>query len=65
MTVTTTGLRATADHLITAAAAPRQCDPVREILGDNDIPSAYAVQRLLTEDSVARVDAGSSATRSA
>jgi 2-keto-4-pentenoate hydratase len=54
MTVTTTRLRAAADCLIKAAAVPRQCDPVREILGDNDIPSAYAVQRLLTEDSVAR-----------
>lgn len=54
MTVTTTRLRAAADRLIKAAAVPRQCDPVREILGDNDIPSAYAVQRLLTEDSVAR-----------
>ena len=54
MTITTTPLREAADRLIAAAAAPRQCDPVRDILGDNDIPSAYAVQRLLTEDSLAR-----------
>jgi 2-keto-4-pentenoate hydratase len=54
MTLTTTGLRVAADRLIAAAAAPRQCDPVRDILGDNDIAAAYAVQRLLTEDSLAR-----------
>jgi 2-keto-4-pentenoate hydratase len=54
MTITTTPLREAADRLIAAAAAPRQCDPVRDILGDNDIASAYAVQRLLTEDSLAR-----------
>ena len=54
MTITTTPLRAAADRLIAAAAAPLQCDPVRDILGDNDIPSAYAVQRLLTEHSLAR-----------
>ena len=54
MTITTTTLREAADRLIAAAAAPRQCDPVRDILGDTDIASAYAVQRLLTEDSVAR-----------
>jgi hypothetical protein len=63
MTITTTPLREAADRLIAAAAAPRQCDPVRDILGDRDIASAYAVQRLLTEDSVAP-DAESSATRS-
>ena len=33
MTLTTTGLRVAADRLIAAAAAPRQCDPVRDILG--------------------------------
>ena len=54
MTVTTTRLRAAADRLIAAAAAPLQCDPVRDILGETDIPSAYAVQRLLTEDSLRR-----------
>lgn len=54
MTLTTTGLRAAADRLIAAAVAPRQCDPVRDILGDADIASAYQVQRLLTEDSLAR-----------
>lgn len=54
MTLTTTGLRAAADRLIAAAAAPLQCDPVRDILGEADIASAYAVQRLLTEDSLRR-----------
>jgi 2-keto-4-pentenoate hydratase len=42
MTLTTTGLRAAADRLIAAAAAPLQCDPVRDILGDSDIAAAYA-----------------------
>jgi 2-keto-4-pentenoate hydratase len=54
MPITKTPLHEAADRLIAAAAAPRQCDPVRDILGDNDIASAYAVQRLLTEDSLAR-----------
>lgn len=54
MTITTTGVREAADRLIAAAAAPLQCDPVRDILGGSDIASAYAVQRLLTEDSLAR-----------
>ena len=54
MTLTTTGLRSAAHRLIAAAAGPRQCDPVRDILGDNDIASAYAVQRLLTEHSLAQ-----------
>jgi 2-keto-4-pentenoate hydratase len=54
MTLTTTGLRAAADRLIAAAAAPQQCDPVRDILGGTDIAAAYAVQRLLTEDSERR-----------
>jgi len=54
MTTTTIPLREAADRLIAAAAAPQQCDPVRDILGDRDIASAYAVQRLLTEDSLTR-----------
>jgi 2-keto-4-pentenoate hydratase len=54
MTITKTPLHEAADRLIAAAAAPRQCDPVRDILGDRDIAAAYAVQRLLTEDSLAR-----------
>ncbi|MGA9490654.1 MAG: fumarylacetoacetate hydrolase family protein [Mycobacterium sp.] len=53
MTLATTNLRAAADRLIAAAAEPRQCDPVRDVLGDHDIASAYAVQRLLTDDSLA------------
>jgi 2-keto-4-pentenoate hydratase len=40
--------------LIAAAAAPRQCDPVRDILGAGDIAAAYAVQQLLTEHSLSR-----------
>lgn len=47
-------IREAADRLIAAAATPRQCDPVRDILGDNDIPAAYAVQNLLTADGLAR-----------
>ena len=54
MTLTTTGLREAADRLIAAAAAPRHCDPVRDLLGDSDIAAAYAVQRLITEDALAR-----------
>jgi 2-keto-4-pentenoate hydratase len=54
MTLTTTGLRAAADRLIAAAAAPLQCNPVRDLLGEADVVSAYAVQRLLTEDSLRR-----------
>jgi 2-keto-4-pentenoate hydratase len=54
MTLSTPGLRAAADRLIVAGAEPRQCPPVRDVLGDHDIASAYAVQRLLTADSLAR-----------
>jgi 2-keto-4-pentenoate hydratase len=54
MTITTTPLREAADRLIAAAAAPRQCDPVRDILGDRDIAAAYAVQQLLTEHSLSQ-----------
>lgn len=53
MTATTTQLRDAADRLIAAAAAPRQCEPVRDILGEKDIAAAYAVQNLLTADSIA------------
>jgi len=52
MTLTSTGLRAAADRLIAAAAEPLQCEPVRDLLGEADVVSAYAVQRLLTEDSL-------------
>src|SRR5258707_6224810 len=54
MTLTTIALRDAADRLIAAAAAPRQCDPVRDILGNHNIAAAYAVQHLLTDDSLAR-----------
>ena len=45
MTLATTALREAADRLIAAADVPRQCDPVRDILGDNDIAAAYSVLR--------------------
>ncbi|MEB3030064.1 2-keto-4-pentenoate hydratase [[Mycobacterium] nativiensis] len=54
MALTTTAMREAADRLISAAAAPLQCDPVRDILGDRDIASAYAVQHLLNEDALAQ-----------
>ena len=54
ITLTTTPLREAAGRLIAAAAARQPCDPVRDILGNSDIASAYAVQRLLTEHSLAR-----------
>jgi 2-keto-4-pentenoate hydratase len=54
VTLTTTTLREAADRLIAAAEAPRQCDPVRDILGDTDIAAAYSVQQLLTQDSLTR-----------
>jgi 2-keto-4-pentenoate hydratase len=54
MTLTSTGLHSAAGRLIAAAAGPLQCDPVRDILGEAGIASAYAVQRLLTEDSMRR-----------
>ncbi|EHB59050.1 2-oxopent-4-enoate hydratase [Mycolicibacterium rhodesiae JS60] len=43
-----------ADRLITAAAAPTQCEPIRDLIGDLDIAAAYQVQRLITEDYIAR-----------
>lgn len=52
-TNTTSRHRDAADRLITAARTRAQCEPVRDVLGVDDIASAYAVQRLLTEDSVA------------
>jgi hypothetical protein len=54
MTFTTTGPCEAVDRLMAAAAAPLQCDPVRDILGEADIASTYAVQRLLTTDSLWR-----------
>jgi 2-keto-4-pentenoate hydratase len=54
MTLTTTGLRAAADRLIAAAAEPRQCEPVRDIVGGTDIAAAYVIQGMLTEDSLRR-----------
>ncbi|MBB3606004.1 2-keto-4-pentenoate hydratase [Mycolicibacterium sp. BK556] len=54
MTVNTTALREAANRLIDAAAAPKQCEPIRDIIGAQDIAAAYQVQHLITEDSVAR-----------
>ncbi len=54
MPLPTTHLRSAADRLIAAADARQQCKPVRDILGDNDIDAAYAVQNLITEDSLSR-----------
>jgi 2-keto-4-pentenoate hydratase len=54
MTLTSTQLRAAADRLGAAATGAQQCEPVRDVLGDRDITAAYSVQRMLTEDSLAR-----------
>lgn len=54
MTLPQAVLREAADRLLTAEAAPQQCAPVREILGDNNIAAAYAVQNLITADSLSR-----------
>ncbi|MCX2932339.1 fumarylacetoacetate hydrolase family protein [Mycobacterium sp. CVI_P3] len=54
MSLTHVRLREAASRLIAAADAPRQCEPVRDLLGDNDIAAAYAVQNLITEDAVMR-----------
>lgn len=54
MAINRTRLREAADRLIAAAAGPRQCDPVRDLLDEADVASAYAVQRLITEESLAR-----------
>ena len=54
MTLARTELREAADRLISAADIGQQCEPVRNTLGDSDIGVAYAVQRLITEDSLSR-----------
>lgn len=54
MAPTQTQLREAAGRLLAAEAAPKQCAPVREIIGDTDIPAAYAVQNLITADSLRR-----------
>jgi 2-keto-4-pentenoate hydratase len=54
MTRTPNGVQEAADRLINAARTRRQCEPVRDTLGDDDVEAAYAVQRVITEDSVAR-----------
>jgi 2-keto-4-pentenoate hydratase len=46
MTLTTSGLPEAADRLIAAAAAPRQCDPVRDILSNSDIAADVALDLL-------------------
>lgn len=54
MAAQSTAIREAADRLLAAEAAPRQCDPVRDLIGDADIPAAYAVQNLITQDSLSR-----------
>lgn len=54
MTISPDLLREAADRLLKAEATPRQCEPVRDILGDRDIAAAYAVQNLITADSLSR-----------
>jgi 2-keto-4-pentenoate hydratase len=39
--------------LADAAATARPCQPVRDLLGSTDVESAYAVQRLLTDQRLA------------
>ena len=54
MTLSPTVLREAADRLLVAEATSQQCEPVRDILGDNNIGAAYAVQNLITADSLSR-----------
>lgn len=54
MTLSPTVLREAADRLLKAEAAPAQCEPVRDILGDTNIGAAYTVQNLITADSLSR-----------
>lgn len=54
MSPTAAQIREAADRLLAAEVEPRQCAPIREIIGDKDIPAAYAVQNLITADSLAR-----------
>lgn len=52
--LSTIRLQEAADRLIAAHDAPRQCAPVRDLVGTKNVAAAYSVQRLLTEDSLAR-----------
>ncbi|MCK8616287.1 2-keto-4-pentenoate hydratase [Gordonia sp. C13] len=52
-------VRSAADRLAIAADTGRACPPVRDLLGDKDIRSAYAVQGLLIDG---RVRAGAAVT---
>jgi 2-keto-4-pentenoate hydratase len=54
MTVAREDVQEAARRLISAADRRKQCGPVRDTLGDNDVEAAYAVQRLITEDSLRR-----------
>jgi 2-keto-4-pentenoate hydratase len=54
MSTTADRIRDAADRLIAAAAAPEQCEPIRDIIGDSDIAAAYAVQNLITQESLSR-----------
>lgn len=54
MSPTQAQIREAADRLLAAEATPLQCAPIREIIGDGDIPAAYAVQNLITQDALQR-----------
>jgi 2-keto-4-pentenoate hydratase len=43
-----------ADRLIGAAAAGVQCVPIRDLVGSENLAAGYAIQRLITEESLAR-----------
>jgi 2-keto-4-pentenoate hydratase len=53
-TKTCTKLHDAADRLIHAAATRIPCDPIRDLVGSTDVATGYAVQRLVTEESLAR-----------
>lgn len=46
-------VRAAAERLQTAAATGVPCDPVRDLIGKDDVATAYAVQSLIIADRVA------------
>lgn len=54
-TTSTTAVEAAAARLAAAAAAHRPCEPVRDLIGRDDVTAAYAVQTRLAE---ARIAAG-------
>lgn len=54
LTLAHTKLHDAADRLIRAAATRTPCNPIRDLVGGNDVATGYAVQRLVTEESLAR-----------